>query len=175
MTDWAEVGDALDREGCAVLADVVAPADVAAVLRFANAAGGPLMAVAERWMARLGRDARFDTVEPTARVTRLKTGERVALHRPDDEDAFPLRLVAVLGRPNVDFTGGDFIVVEQRPRMQSRPMVVPLRPGDVAVVASGRRPHRGTRGDYAVTARHGIGRVVAGERIGLEVVLRGHT
>lgn len=104
-------------------------------------------------------------------LTRLRAGDYQALHqRSDGERGFPLQLVALLSEPGTDFTGGEFVMTEQRPRMQSRPMVLPLRKGDVAVIAVARRPHKGTKGWYRVNLKHAIARVRGGERIGLELL-----
>ena len=104
-------------------------------------------------------------------LTRLRAGDYQALHqRSDGEQVFPLQLVALLSEPGTDFTGGEFVMTEQRPRMQSRPMVLPLRKGDVAVIAVARRPHKGTKGWYRVNLKHAIARVRGGERIGLELL-----
>jgi hypothetical protein len=77
---------------------------------------------------------------------------------------FPLQLTVLLSAPGADFTGGEFVMTEQRPRMQSRPMVVPLRQGDAVVFAVHNRPVRGTRGIYRVNLRHGVSRIRSGQR-----------
>ena len=82
---------------------------------------------------------------------------------PVDRES-PLQLVLLLCEPGRDFHGGEFVMTEQRPRMQSRPMVLPLRQGDGAVIAVHHRPVQGTRGVYRVTLRHGVNRVHAGQR-----------
>jgi hypothetical protein len=86
------------------------------------------------------------------------------------EHAFPLQLAILLSEPNSDFTGGEFVMTEQRPRMQSRPVVVPLRQGDSVVFAVHNRPVRGTRGVYRVTLRHGVSRVRSGHRQTLGII-----
>jgi len=80
------------------------------------------------------------------------------------EHTFPLQLVLLLSQPGRDFEGGEFVMTEQRPRMQSRPMVLPLRQGDMAVIAVCDRPVQGTRGAYRVKLRHGVSRVRSGHR-----------
>jgi hypothetical protein len=80
------------------------------------------------------------------------------------EHVFPLQLTILLSRPGRDFTGGEFVITEQRPRMQSRPEVVPLRQGDAVVFAVHHRPVRGKRGVYRVNLRHGVSRVRTGHR-----------
>ena len=73
-------------------------------------------------------------------------------------------MAILLSDPGADFTGGEFIMTEQRPRMQSRPMVVPLRQGDGVIFAVHNRPVQGTRGTYRVNLRHGVSRVLSGRR-----------
>ncbi len=73
-------------------------------------------------------------------------------------------MVILLSEPGQDFTGGEFTLVEQRPRMQSRPEVVPLRQGEAAIFAVQHRPVQGTRGTYRVNLRHGVSRVRSGQR-----------
>lgn len=103
-------------------------------------------------------------------LSRLGVEDYVALHqRNDGGRVFPLQIVAVLSEPGVDFQGGEFVMTEQRPRMQSRPMVVPLKLGDAALIATAERPFKGTKGYYRVNLKHAISRVRQGERIGLEL------
>ena len=80
------------------------------------------------------------------------------------EHVFPLQVVILLSEPGEDFTGGELVLTEQRPRMQSRAEVVPLRRGDAAVFAVHQRPVQGTRGAYRVTMRHGVSRLRSGHR-----------
>ena len=104
-----------------------------------------------------------------ATLSRLREHDHQTLHHSaDGEHVFPLQLVALLSEPGVEFTGGEFVMVEQRPRMQSRPMVLPLKRGDVAIIATAQRPFDGGRGPYRVTLKHAISRVRGGERIGFE-------
>jgi hypothetical protein len=77
---------------------------------------------------------------------------------------FPLQVAILLSEPGRDFTGGEFVMTEQRPRMQSRPMVLPLGQGDAVVFAVHHRPVAGTRGTYRVNLRHGVSRVRSGRR-----------
>lgn len=102
---------------------------------------------------------------------RHRTDGYQALTQHVDGDVFPLQLIALLSEPGQDFTGGEFVMTEQRPRMQSCPMVLPLQLGDGAVIAVSHRPVQGTRDVYRVTARHAVSRVRSGERVGLEVLL----
>jgi hypothetical protein len=86
------------------------------------------------------------------------------------EHVFPLQVAILLSQPQRDFTGGEFVLTEQRPRMQSRAEVVPLRQGDAVVFAVHRRPVQGTRGAYGVTMRHGVSRVRTGRRHTLGII-----
>lgn len=86
---------------------------------------------------------------------------------------FPVQLVMLLSNPGTDFTGGQFVMTEQRPRMQSRPMVLPLAIGDVALIATAHRPFKGSKGYYRVNMKHAISRVRSGKRMGLELLLDG--
>jgi hypothetical protein len=83
---------------------------------------------------------------------------------------FPLQLTVLLSDPRRDFTGGEFVLTEQRPRMQSRAEVVPLGQGDAVVFAVHHRPQRGRRGSYRVNLRHGVSRVRSGRRHALGVI-----
>jgi hypothetical protein len=84
---------------------------------------------------------------------------------------FPVQLVMLLSDPDKDFTGGQFVMTEQRPRMQSRPMVVPLAIGDVALISTAHRPFKGSKGYYRVNMKHAVSRVRSGKRLGLELLL----
>lgn len=105
-----------------------------------------------------------------AGLLRLREDDYLALQLGvESEEDFPLQLVGLLSRPGEDFTGGEFVMTEQRPRMQSRPMVLPLRQGDFAIIAAGTRPVKGTRDHYGVTTRHAISRIRSGQRLGLDL------
>jgi hypothetical protein len=105
-------------------------------------------------------------------LTALREGDYLALHqRLNASERFPMEVAAVLNEPHHDFAGGEFVMVEQRPRMQSRPIVVPLRPGNIAVISTAQRPQKGASGHYRVNLKHAISRVSSGERIGLELLL----
>lgn len=122
------------------------------------------------WCEAQGRTPGARTLHATPSLLRAPQFE--PLRRGGDGPmAFPLQLVALLSEPDADFVGGQFVMTEQRPRMQSRPMVVPLRQGDLAVIASGLRPFKGREGQYRVTTRHAISRVRSGRRAGLEISL----
>jgi len=108
---------------------------------------------------------------PTPLLLRYGPGDYNCLHQDlYGAIAFPLQVVVLLSAPGRDFTGGEFVLTEQRPRMQSRVEVVPLAQGEAAVFAVNRRPVRGTRGTYRVTMRHGVSRIRSGERYTLGVI-----
>ena len=86
------------------------------------------------------------------------------------EHVFPLQVAILLSAPEESFTGGEFVMTEQRPRMQSRPMVVPLRQGDAVVFAVHTRPVQGARGTYRVNLRHGVSRIRSGQRHTLGII-----
>lgn len=103
-------------------------------------------------------------------LSRLGVEDHVSLHqRNEGEQVFPMQIVALLSEPGTDFQGGEFVMTEQRPRMQSRPLVVPLKLGDAAIIATAGRPCKGAKGYYRVNLKHAISRVRKGERIGLEL------
>jgi hypothetical protein len=144
-----------------------------------------LAPVANRWHERMGIDARFpprhaDFIErchaagqrrPTPLLLRYGVDDYNCLHQDlYGEHVFPLQVAILLARPERDFEGGEFVLTEQRPRMQSRVHVVPLRQGDALVFAVNLRPERGTRGDYRVALRHGVSRVLRGRRHTLGLV-----
>lgn len=85
------------------------------------------------------------------------------------EQVFPLQLIGLLSSPGDEFSGGECVLTEQRPRMQSRPMVVPLRAGDLAIICTAQRPFKGSKGYYRVNIKHAISRVRSGERLGFEL------
>ena len=143
-----------------------------------------LVPIANRWNEVLGDRARFPAHLPAfeaqnraygqaitlSHLTRLGTQGHLALRQDTGgTQVFPLQIVGLLSAPERDFTGGAFILTEQRPRMQSRPMVVPLQYGDAAIVCTGPRPVRSNHGAYRVHIRHAIGRVRTGQRIGLSL------
>lgn len=108
---------------------------------------------------------------PTPLLLRYGTDDYNRLHQDLYGDhVFPLQVAILLSAPGADFTGGEFVLVEQRPRMQSRAEVVPLRQGDAVVFSVHSRPVRGTRGVYRVNMRHGVSRVRSGRRHTLGVI-----
>jgi hypothetical protein len=113
----------------------------------------------------LARCREAGQVRPTPLLLRYGPGDYNCLHQDlYGEQVFPLQLAILLSEPGRDFTGGEFVLTEQRPRMQSRPHVVPLRQGDGVIFAVRHRPMRGSRGTYRVNLRHGVSRVLTGER-----------
>ncbi|CAD6518397.1 hypothetical protein LMG27952_00998 [Paraburkholderia hiiakae] len=118
----------------------------------------------------LERNRRAGQTQTQSHLNRLGTDDYLALHqRNEGEHVFPLQVVALLSAPGKDFTGGELVLTEQRPRMQSRPTVVPLGLGDAAIIATAQRPFKGSSGCYRVNLRHAISRVRSGERIGFEL------
>jgi hypothetical protein len=108
---------------------------------------------------------------PTPLLLRYGAGDFNALHQDlYGEHVFPLQAAFLLSEPERDFTGGELVLTEQRPRMQSRATVVPLRRGDGVLFAVHHRPVQGTRGTYRVTLRHGVSEVRSGRRHTLGVI-----
>ncbi len=144
----------------------------------------PLATIANRWAASLGLPGFADThaaflarchaegqTKPTPLLLRYGPGDYNCLHQDIYGTLhFPLQVAILLSRPGEDFEGGEFVLTEQRPRMQSRAEVVPLRQGSAVVFAVNQRPVRGSRGAYRVTMRHGVSRVRAGERHTLGII-----
>jgi hypothetical protein len=145
-----------------------------------------LAPVANRWNESMGIDVRYPQshweflerchaagqTRPTPLLLQYGTGDFNALHQDVyGEHVFPLQVAVLLSEPGTDFTGGEFVLVEQRPRMQSRAEVVPLGRGDGVAFAVRNRPVQGTRGTYRVNMRHGVSRVRSGRRHTLGVIL----
>jgi uncharacterized protein len=144
-----------------------------------------LAPVANQWNLMMGIDVRYpeehaDFVQrchdagqlrPTPLLLQYGEGDYNCLHQDlYGEHVFPIQVAFLLSEPGGDFTGGEFVLTEQRPRMQSRPEVVPLRQGDGVAFAVHHRPVPGTRGSYRVNLRHGVSRLRSGQRHTLGVI-----
>jgi uncharacterized protein len=138
-----------------------------------------LAPIANQWNLSMGIDVRYpeehsDFVQrchdagqlrPTPLLLQYGAGDYNCLHQDlYGEHVFPIQVAFLLSEPGGDFTGGEFVLTEQRPRMQSRPEVVPLRQGDGVAFAVHHRPVQGTRGTYRVNLRHGVSRLRSGQR-----------
>ena len=144
-----------------------------------------LAPIANRWNELMRLAARFPAshadfiercqaagqVRPTPLLLKYGAGDYNCLHQDlYGEQVFPLQVTMLLSRPGEDFEGGEFVLTEQRPRLQSRAEVVPLRQGDAAVFAVNHRPVQGARGAYRVKLRHGVSRLRSGQRYTLGVI-----
>ena len=144
-----------------------------------------LAPVANRWNESMGLDVRYPAqhaayvdrchaagqVKPTPLILKYGAGDYNCLHQDlYGAQVFPLQVAILLSEPNRDFTGGEFVLTEQRPRMQSRPIVVPLQKGDGVVFAVSHRPVHGKRGWYRVNLRHGVSRLHSGARYTLGII-----
>jgi hypothetical protein len=144
-----------------------------------------LVPIANRWYEQMRIDVRFpDSHEaflkrcheagqtrPTPLLLQYGADDYNCLHQDlYGEHVFPLQVAVLLSVPGEDFTGGEFVMTEQRPRMQTRAEVVPLNQGDGVIFAVHYRPVQGTRGVYRVNMRHGVSRVRSGRRHTLGVI-----
>src|ERR1700688_3581721 len=144
-----------------------------------------LRGVANRWNEAMGIDIRYpETHEafldrchqagqtrPTPLLLRYGAGDYNCLHQDlYGEHVFPLQVATLLSEPGRDFQGGEFVLTEQRPRMQTRAAVVPLGKGDAVVFAVNSRPVKGVRGDYRVALRHGVSKLREGRRHTLGII-----
>nr|WP_312639985.1 2OG-Fe(II) oxygenase [Candidatus Nitrospira allomarina] len=150
-----------------------------------NAIYPHLVPVANRWNAAMGIEVRFPKRhedflarchqagqdKPTPLMLKYEADDYNCLHQDlYGEHVFPLQLAILLSDPQKDFAGGEFVMTEQRPRMQSRPIVVPIRQGDGVIFAVHHRPVRGGRGWYRVNLRHGVSRVRSGQRYTVGII-----
>ena len=144
-----------------------------------------LVPIANRWNESMGINVRFPSEhadfinrchragqdKPTPLLLKYGTDDYNCLHQDlYGEHVFPLQLAILLSEPDKDFTGGEFVLTEQRPRMQSRPMVVPLLKGDGVVFAVRNRPVLGRKSTYRVNLRHGVSRLRSGSRHTLGII-----
>jgi hypothetical protein len=144
-----------------------------------------LAPIANRWHERMGIEARFPgdheayiarcheagQTRPTPLLLRYGKDDYNCLHQDlYGAHVFPLQVAILLSEPDRDFTGGEFVMTEQRPRMQSRAMVVPLHKGDAVIFAVNSRPVQGARGSYRVTLRHGVSELRSGHRHTLGII-----
>jgi hypothetical protein len=214
--DWAAIEAELDRQGCAIIPQLVPDADCDAITAlyqqeacfrsrvimsrhgygrgeyqyFAYPLPGPIAALrttlyprfvplANRWNLLMKSAVQFPDdhaafierchgagqTRPTPLLLRYETDDFNCLHQDlYGEHVFPLQVTILLSQPGRDFTGGEFVMTEQRPRMQSRPLVIPLQKGDAVVFAVHQRPVAGRRGFHRVNMRHGVSRVLSGLR-----------
>jgi hypothetical protein len=144
-----------------------------------------LVPTANRWNQAMGIGVRYPDahqafldrchaagqVRPTPLLLQYGPGDYNCLHQDlYGEHVFPLQVAVLLSAPGADFTGGEFVITEQRPRMQSRVEVAPLAQGDALIFAVNTRPVQGTRGTYRVALRHGVSRLRSGTRHTLGVI-----
>jgi hypothetical protein len=144
-----------------------------------------LAPIANRWNEALRIDVRYPKTHteflqrchdagqprPTPLLLQYGEGDYNCLHQDlYGEHVFPIQVAVLLSEPERDFTGGDFVLTEQRPRMQSRVEVVPLRQGDAVAFAVHHRPVQGTRGTYRVNLKHGVSRIRRGHRHTLGII-----
>ncbi|MDB5360719.1 MAG: proline hydroxylase [Rhodospirillales bacterium] len=149
-----------------------------------------LAPIANRWNAAMAIDVRYPAehavflerchaagqTRPTPLLLQYGPGDYNCLHQDlYGEHAFPLQVAILLSEPGEEFEGGEFVLTEQRPRMQSRPSVVPLRRGDAVVFAVNQRPVEGSRGVYRTMLRHGVSRIRAGRRYTVGIIFHDAT
>ena len=151
---------------------------------------GPLVGIANAWHEAMGLDVRFPhdhaaflrrchragQRRPTPLLLQYGAGDYNCLHQDlYGEHVFPLQVAVLLSEPGRDFEGGEFVLTEQRPRMQTRPSVVSLRQGTGIIFAVNDRPVQGKRGTYRVKMRHGVSRIHSGHRHTLGIIFHDAT
>jgi hypothetical protein len=156
------------------------------VSQFRTALYSHLESIANRWNRVMGIDVRYPEkhadfirlchnagqLRPTPLLLQYGPGDFNCLHQDlYGKHVFPIQITILLSAPGRDFTGGEFVLTEQRPRMQSRPEVVPLDKGDAVAFAVHHRPVQGKRGPYRVNLRHGVSRLRSGRRYTLGLIL----
>jgi hypothetical protein len=144
-----------------------------------------LAPIANQWHERMRNEVRFPDnhaafLERCHRAGQIRPTPLLLEYGPEDynclhrdlygEHVFPIQIAILLDQPGEDFTGGEFVMTEQRPRMQTRAMVLPLQKGDAAIFAVNSRPMRGVRGDYQVKLNHGVSKLYSGKRHTLGVI-----
>jgi hypothetical protein len=144
-----------------------------------------LVPIANQWNRQMAIDIQYpakhsDFIErchkagqlrPTPLLLQYGTGDYNCLHQDlYGEHVFPIQVAFLLSEPEKNFTGGEFVLTEQRPRMQTRPEVVPLRQGDAVAFAVHHRPVQGTRGSYRVNLRHGVSQLRSGQRYTVGII-----
>ena len=149
-----------------------------------------LAPLANRWHERMNKAVRFPQdlasflqrchqagqIRPTPLLLRYGPDDFNCLHQDlYGEHVFPLQATVLLSQPGVDFEGGEFVITEQRPRMQTRAAVIPLHQGDAVVLAVNSRPVQGLKGDYQVKLRHGVSRLRTGHRHTLGIIFHDAT
>lgn len=179
--DWQIIGLELDREGFVVLPGMFGLEVPGLFANLLNDLYPPLAQLSNRWNDILQLPYRYPPQltdfhaqcravgqqQALPQLTCLRKDEHQALGQDaEGEHVFPFQLAGVLSAPGEDFTGGECVLTEQRPRMQSRPMVVPLQRGDLAVITTAHRPFKGSKGYYRVNMKHAISSVRSGERRG---------
>lgn len=155
------------------------------VARLRSALYPRLVPIANRWYESMGLPTRFPESHeaflqrchaagqerPTPLLLQYGPQDYNCLHQDlYGEHVFPLQVAILLSEPGDDFTGGEFVLTEQRPRMQSRPQVIGLKKGDALIFAVNQRPVKGVRGYYRVTMRHGVSRLHSGKRHTLGII-----
>lgn len=155
------------------------------VARLRNELYPRLVSVANRWNEQMDVPVHFPEqhpaflerchaagqVRPTPLLLQYGPQDYNCLHQDlYGEHVFPLQVAILLSEPDEDFTGGEFVLTEQRPRMQSRPQVIGLKKGDAVIFAVNHRPVKGIRGYYRVTLRHGVSRLHSGKRHTLGII-----